>query len=82
MRITTNIADDSRTAAREVIKLEARPIGTVASRLTRQSLGGEGNEAVSFAAEPPPEFGFRPFPKLGGVATNELVNRLREEVGD
>ena len=27
-------------------------------------------------------FGFRPFPKRGGVVTNELIDRLREEAGD
>ena len=32
--------------------------------------------------EPEPEFGFRPFPKRGGVVTNTLIDRLREETGD
>ena len=27
------------------------------------------------------EFGFRPFPARGGVVTNELIDRLREETG-
>ena len=30
---------------------------------------------------PVDEFGFRPFPKRGGVVTNEPIDRLREEVG-
>ena len=29
-----------------------------------------------------PEIGFRPLPKRGGVVTNDLVDRLREETGD
>lgn len=33
-------------------------------------------------AESEPEFGFRPFPGRGGVVTNELIDRLREETGD
>ena len=32
--------------------------------------------------DPEPEFGFRPFPKRGGVVTNTLIDRLREETGD
>ena len=83
MRTTLNIADDVLTAVKEVAKREAKPIGTVVSRLIRQSLLGEGSGAAAgSAAEPPPEFGFRPFPKRGGIVTNELVNRLREEAGD
>jgi hypothetical protein len=28
------------------------------------------------------EFGFHPFPSRGGVVTNELIDRLREQTGD
>ncbi len=28
------------------------------------------------------EFGFRPFPKRGGIVTNALIDHLREEAGD
>ena len=38
--------------------------------------------AFEIGAEPEPEFGFRPFPKQGGVVANELIDRLREETGD
>jgi len=31
--------------------------------------------------EPPAEFGFRPFPSRGGVVTNELIDRIREDIG-
>ena len=83
MRTTLNIADDVLTAVKEVAKREAKPIGAVVSRLIRQSLLGEGSGAAAGAREEPlPEFGFRPFPKRGGIVTNELVNRLREEAGD
>ena len=27
------------------------------------------------------EFGFRPFPKRGGIVTNELIDQLRNEAG-
>jgi hypothetical protein len=34
---------------------------------------------ASKASEPRSHYGIRPFPKRGGIVTNELVNRLREE---
>ena len=40
----------------------------------------DGPEAAQVLAEP--ESGFRPFASRGGVVTNELINRLREETGD
>jgi hypothetical protein len=33
------------------------------------------------ASEPAPHFGFLPFGSRGAVISDELVNRLREEVG-
>ena len=38
--------------------------------------------SAAWAEEPPPVLGFRPFPKRGGVVTDELIDRLREETGD
>ena len=39
--------------------------------------------SAAWAEEPPPTLGFRPFPKRGGgVVTNALIDRLREETGD
>ena len=40
----------------------------------------DGPEAAQVSAKP--ESGFRPFASRGGVVTNELINRLREETGD
>jgi hypothetical protein len=31
------------------------------------------------AAEPRAHYGLRPFPKRGGIVTNELIDRLRED---
>ena len=39
-------------------------------------------EAEDREEEPAAEFGFRPFPGRGGLVTNELIDRLREEAGD
>ena len=31
------------------------------------------------AEEPPALYGFRPFPKRGGIVTNDLIDQLRED---
>jgi len=38
--------------------------------------------SAAWAEDKPPLLGFWPFPKRGGVVTDELIDRLREEVGD
>ena len=82
MRTTLNIDDDVLIAVREVAARESKSAGAVVSSLLRQLLAHGGPMTPASQAEPAPEFGFRPFPKRGGVVTNELVDRLREETGD
>ena len=82
MRTTLNIDDDVLMAVREVAARESKSAGAVVSSLLRQLLAHGGREMSGSGAESEPEFGFRPFPKRGGVVTNELIDRLREETGD
>ena len=83
VRTTVNIDDDLLIAVKEVAKRESRSAGAVISRFLRQSLARGGrNDAKGQVPEPNAEFGFRPFPKRGGIVTNELIDRLREESGD
>ena len=83
MRTTLNIDDDVLLAIREIAKRQSKPAGTVISRLLRRSLTGDNlAEAEDREEEPAAEFGFRPFPGRGGLVTNELIDRLREEAGD
>ena len=83
MRTTLNIDDDLLIAIKELAKRESRSAGAVASELLRQSLArGEPDATQGWEEAPVAELGFRPFPKRGGVVTNELIDRLREEVGD
>ena len=83
MRTTLNIDDDLLIAVKEVARREARSAGAVVSGLLRQSLApGGGDQGGAQAEEPGAEFGFRPFPKRGGLVTNQLIDRLREETGD
>ena len=82
MRTTLNIDDDVLIAVREVAARESTSAGAVVSKLLRQILARRGPETSGSGGEPESEFGFRPFPKRGGVVTNELIDRLREETGD
>ena len=80
MRTTLNIDDDVLLAIKEMAKRESKPAGAVISGLLRQSLSGGyrtgTRDRTEHSAE---EFGFRPFRQRGGIVTNELIDRLREE---
>ena len=76
MRTTLDIADDVLAAARERAASERKTIGEIISTLARQSLSPP---PASGAQEPPEVYDFRPFPSRGGIVTNELINRLRED---
>ena len=83
MRTTLNIDDDLLIAVKAVARRESRSAGAVVSSLLRQSLAHDGrHDREAQADQPGAEFGFRPVPKRGGVVTNELIDRLRDETGD
>ena len=83
MRTTLNIDDDLLIAVKEVARRTSSSVGAVVSDLLRQSLvRAVRNDDEDQVKEPDAEYGFRPFPKRGGVVTNELIDRLREETGD
>jgi len=46
------------------------------SELLRQALTAPTPPAVR---EPKAVYGFRPFPRRGGIVTNELIDQLRKE---
>ena len=81
MRTTLNIDDDVFIAVKELARRESRSLGDVMSSLLRQSLTrGDVESAADSGQES--EFGFHPFPKRGGIVTNELIYRLREASDD
>ena len=83
MRTTLNIDDDLVIAVKELAKRDSQSAGAVVSSLLRKCLaGGDHDPATDPAVRVEAEFGFRPFPKRGGVVTNALIDRLREQVGD
>jgi hypothetical protein len=76
MRTTLDIDDDVLRAAKDLARRERKTAGRVISELARQALAGA---APSMTREPRARYGFRPFPKRGGIVTNDLIDRLREE---
>jgi hypothetical protein len=77
MRTTLDIADDVLAAAKELARRERRTIGEVVSDLLRRALTApSGPSAVR---EPKAVHGVTPFPRRGGVVTNDLIDQLRRE---
>jgi hypothetical protein len=65
-------------AARERARREGQTLGDVISVLARQALNAP--PLISGAVrEPKPTYGFRPFPSRGGVVTNALIDKLRDD---
>lgn len=77
MRTTLEIDDDVLVAAKERARAEGRTAGAVLSELARKGLSGSPT---------PPEggefLGFRPLGRRGAIVTNELIDRIREEIGE
>ncbi len=77
MRTTLDIADDVLEAARERAKRERKSVGTVVSELARAALVAP--PATLTAREPAAVYGIKPFARRGGIVTNELIDKLRED---
>jgi hypothetical protein len=83
MRTTLDIADDVLLVAKDLARREKKSAGQVLSELARKGLAHREGLERAPGTEPEEEFlGFRPFGRRGGVVTNELVNRIREELGE
>jgi hypothetical protein len=78
MRTTLDIADDVLQAAKERARREKKTTGEVISELARKALTAAPSE-LPMAREPKALYGFRPFPKCGGIVTNDLIDKLRED---
>ena len=77
MRTTLDIDEDVLRAAKELARREKKTAGKMISELVRKALGAF--PADSAAKEPRAMYGFRPFPRRGGIVTNELIDKLRED---
>lgn len=77
MRTTLDIADDVLQAAKDRARREQKTTGQVISELARNALTAPLSAPVARA--PKALYGFRPFPKRGGIVNNELIDKLRED---
>ena len=76
MRTTLDIDDDVLQAARDVARREKKTAGKVISELARKALGAS---RLPPGRRAKPLHGFRPFAKRGGIVTNELIDKLRDD---
>ncbi len=85
MRTTLDIADDVLLAAKDVARREKRSAGAVVTEWARATLLGHGssglNTPAAAAKNPLAKFGIHPQPRRGGVVTNDLINKLRDQEG-
>jgi len=77
MRTTLDIADDVLQAAKERARREKKTAGAVISELARRALTAAPPAASVRASRS--LHGFRPFAKRGGVVSNEVIDRLRDD---
>jgi hypothetical protein len=77
MRTTLDIDIDVLQAAKDLARREGTTAGAVISSLARKALTAPADAPAPRSAKP--LHGFRPFPKRGGVVTNELIDQLRED---
>jgi len=76
MRTTLDIADDVLQAAKERAQRERKTVGMI-SELARRALTTP-QEPLS-VKEPKAVYGLKPFARRGGIVTNELIDKLRDE---
>jgi hypothetical protein len=76
MRTTLSIDDDVLAAAHERARAEGRTVGHVISELARAALTGSTPDQADEEF-----FGFRPFPRRGGVVTDQTVDAIRDSEG-
>ena len=77
MRTTLDIADDVLQAAKERARRERKTIGEMISDLARRALTSPPEPPS--VREPEAIYGLRPFAPRGGIVTNELIDKLRED---
>lgn len=85
MRTTLDIADDILQAAKELARAEGKTAGQVLSELARKGLtagqsSGLAEEAASYTAPFVMKNGWYVLPSRGGVVTNEMIDKIQEEL--
>ena len=77
MRTTLDIDDDVLQAAKELARREKKTAGDVITELARRALTSP--PVARTAREPKAVHGMRPFPSRGGIVTNQVIDKLRED---
>lgn len=78
MQATLDIDDDVFRAIEALSRRESKSAGQLLSELARAALGSSAAKQPLKEGEPKTFGGFTPFPKRGGVVTDELINKIRE----
>src|ERR1700722_14408445 len=78
MRTTLDIADDVPQAAKERAKRGRKTISEIISERSRGALSTP--QEPPSVREPEAVYGFKPFARRGGIVTNELIDKLRDEI--
>ena len=90
MRTTLDIADDVLFAAKEIARREKKSLGETISALARlafaqhaeaQMPSRPSGSSVPKVSERLSAYGIHPLPARGGIVSNELIDRLRDEEG-
>ena len=90
MRTTLDIADDVLFAAKEIARREKKSLGETISALARLAFAQHAeaqmpvrpsSSAVPKVSERLSAYGIQPLPARGGIVSNELIDRLRDEEG-
>lgn len=85
MRTTLDLADDVLQTARDLARREKKTLGEVVSELARRALVapiGTDQPGLTVAeASPLAAYGIQPLPPRGGLVSDELVSRLRDQEG-
>jgi hypothetical protein len=77
MRTTLDIDDDVLRAAKDLARREKKTAGKIISELVRRALGA--TSANLGARETKALYGVRPFPRRGGIVTNDTIDKLRQD---
>lgn len=86
MRTTLDIDDDILQAAKELARAEKKTAGQVLSELARKGLRQRSAEPMGFAEEAGFPYvlkdGWYVLPSRGGVVTNEMIDRIQQELDE
>ena len=80
MRTTLDIADDVLMAVKERARRQKRSAGDLLSELAREALTHRHWEEPK-SRKPKGVHGFEPLPPRGEPVSNEIIDKLREDLG-